>query len=356
MPTPRARHIVSALVLLTALASPTVVRAQRGGGGGPAAPAPPARSVAPKDLTGTWVSVVAEHWHLRMLVPPKGEFAMLPLNPEARRMAGAWDPAKEPAGDAQCKGYGAAAINPIRALTGILGAMHDAKGRVTIPGFYDDIVEPPASQLEGWRQLGFDEGAFLGGIGLATPAGETGRSVLEQIWARPTAEVNGIHGGYTGPGTKTVIPAQAAAKLSFRLVPGMDPDGVLDRFDAFVRANLHVECRYELHHRHGSPAVGFDTSSPAMTAAAGALQAEWGEAPALIGSGGSIPVVGLMKTVLDMDSLLVGFALDDDRIHSPNEKYNVRSFEQGARSWVRILGALSALGRLAKARPSGGMR
>ena len=110
MPALSVRPLVSTVALLTALAFPGVAVAQRAGGGGPAAPAPPARTVAPKDLTGTWVSVVAEHWHLRMLVPPKGEFAMLPLNAEARRIAGAWDPAKEPPGDAQCKGYGAAAI------------------------------------------------------------------------------------------------------------------------------------------------------------------------------------------------------------------------------------------------------
>jgi hypothetical protein len=110
MNTTRARHVAQALVLTAALASPAAAVAQRGGGAGPAGPAPAARAVAPKDLTGTWVSVVAEHWHLRMLVPPKGEFAMLPLNPEARRIAGAWDPAKEPAGDSQCKSYGAAAI------------------------------------------------------------------------------------------------------------------------------------------------------------------------------------------------------------------------------------------------------
>src|SRR5688572_16561915 len=110
MKTTRARHVAQALVVTAALASPSVTFAQRGGGAPPAGPAPAARAVAPKDLTGTWVSVVAEHWHLRMLVPPKGEFAMLPVNPEARRIAGTWDPAKEPAGDAQCKGYGAAAI------------------------------------------------------------------------------------------------------------------------------------------------------------------------------------------------------------------------------------------------------
>jgi acetylornithine deacetylase/succinyl-diaminopimelate desuccinylase-like protein len=236
--------------------------------------------------------------------------------------------------------YGSAAINPIRALTRILGALHGDDGRVQIPGFYDGIVEPRPEQLAAWAALGFDEAEFLGDVGLKTPAGETGRSVLEQIWARPTAEVNGIYGGYTGAGSKTVIPAEAAAKLSFRLVSGMDPDRVLKAFEAFVAKNLHPDCRYEIRDPHGSPAIGFDTTAPYLKAAATALEEEWGKPAALIGSGGSIPIVRSFKTLLGMDTLLTGFALDDDRIHSPNEKYNVTSFEKGARSWARMLAKL----------------
>jgi acetylornithine deacetylase/succinyl-diaminopimelate desuccinylase-like protein len=236
--------------------------------------------------------------------------------------------------------YGSAAINPIRALTRILGALHGDDGRVQIPGFYDGFVEPPPEQLAAWAALGFDETEFLGDVGLKTPAGETGRSVLEQIWARPTAEVNGIYGGYTGAGSKTVIPAEAAAKLSFRLVSGMDPDRVLKAFEAFVAKNLHPDCRYEIRDPHGSPAIGFDTTAPYLKAAATALEEEWGKPAALIGSGGSIPIVRSFKTLLGMDTLLTGFALDDDRIHSPNEKYNVTSFEKGARSWARMLAKL----------------
>lgn len=248
---------------------------------------------------------------------------------------------KGPSRDLHSGMYGSAAINPIRALTKILGLMHGEDGRVQIPGYYDGLIEPRPEQLAAWKGLGFDEAEFLGDIGLKTPAGEKGRSVLEQIWARPTAEVNGIYGGYTGAGSKTVIPAEAAAKLSFRLVPGMDPDHVLKCFEAFVAKHLHPDCDYEIRDPHGSPAIGFDTTAPYLKSAAAALEEEWGKPAALIGSGGSIPIVRSFKSLLGMDTLLTGFALDDDRIHSPNEKYNVASFEKGARSWARILEKLS---------------
>lgn len=238
--------------------------------------------------------------------------------------------------------YGSAAINPIRALNRVLAAMHDGNGRIQIPGFHDGIIDPTPAQLAAWKGLGFEEAAFLGAVGLRTPAGEHDRSVLEQVWSRPTAEVNGIHGGYTGPGSKTVIPSEAAAKLSFRLVPGMDPDRVLECFAAFVRTNLHADCTFELLQPHGSPAVGFNPELPFIRAAAKALAEEWGRPAALIGSGGSIPIVRSFKQRLGMDTLLTGFALDDDRIHSPNEKYNLESFEKGARTWVRILLELAA--------------
>ena len=248
---------------------------------------------------------------------------------------------KGPSRDLHSGMYGSAAINPIRALTRILGAMHGDDGRVQIPGFYDGLIEPKPQQLAAWMALGFDEAEFLGDVGLKTPAGEKGRSVLEQIWARPTAEVNGIYGGYTGAGSKTVIPSEAAAKLSFRLVPGMDPDHVLKAFEAFVAAHLHPDCRFEIRDPSGSLAVGFDTTAPYFEAAAVALTEEWGKPAALIGAGGSIPIVRSFKTLLGMDTLLTGFSLDDDRVHSPNEKYNVTSFERGARSWARILAKLA---------------
>jgi acetylornithine deacetylase/succinyl-diaminopimelate desuccinylase-like protein len=239
--------------------------------------------------------------------------------------------------------YGGPARNPIRVLAGLLAAMHDETGRITLPGFYDGVVTPTPEQVAAWRSLGFDVKAFLGSVGLATPAGEADLSVLEQLWSRPTAEINGMFGGYTGPGTKTVIPSNATAKLSFRLVPNQVPDEILDGLHRFIAARLPADCAVSYGGEGGSPAVGFDTSAPLFQAAAAALEEEWGKPPVIVGCGASIPIVESLRARLGLDSLLIGFALDDDRIHSANEKYNLKSFVKGARSWARILAKLGAV-------------
>jgi acetylornithine deacetylase/succinyl-diaminopimelate desuccinylase-like protein len=238
--------------------------------------------------------------------------------------------------------YGGPALNPIRVLSELLAKMHDEHGRVTLPGFYNDVVDPLPRQLAQWRALNFDATAFLGAVGLRMSAGETGTSVLEQLWSRPTAEINGVFGGYTGTGTKTVIPASATAKLSFRLVPNQEPRTILDGLHRFVRQYLPSDATVSFAGEGGSPAVGFDTSTPTFSAAAKALEAEWGGAPVVVGCGGSIPIVESFRSKLGMQALVVGFALDDDCSHAPNEKYNLESFKKGARSWARILGALGA--------------
>jgi len=238
--------------------------------------------------------------------------------------------------------YGGAAINPIHVLSKIVADLHDAQGRVTIPNFYDGVEDLPDDIAKQWRALDFDEHAFLGEVGLKIPAGEKDRSVLEQIWARPTADVSGVWGGYTSKGSKTVLPAQASAKFSFRLVGKQNPAAIAEAFRSFVRARLPEDCEAEFHSHGASPALQLPFGSEALSRARRALSQEWGKEAAMVGSGGSIPIVGSFKRDLKMDSLMVGFGLDDDRVHSPNEKYELSSFQKGARSWARILAAISA--------------
>ena len=228
-------------------------------------------------------------------------------------------------------------------LARILADLHDSNGAVTLPGFYDGVEELPDEIAEQWRDLDFDEAAFLGEVGLSVPAGEKGRSALEMIWSRPTCDVNGIVGGYTGEGTKTVLPAKASAKVSFRLVGKQNPERIAQAFRAFVKSRLPADVKAEFHSHGGSPAIVLPMRGEALRRARRALEAEWGKPPVLVGSGGSIPIVGAFKRELGMDSLMVGFGLDDDAIHSPNEKYERTSFHKGARSWARILAALGAM-------------
>lgn len=237
--------------------------------------------------------------------------------------------------------YGGPAINPIRVLTRILADMHDETGRITLPGFYDG-VEPVSNAIKAqWESLGFDESAFLGEVDLTTPAGEAGYSALEQIWARPTCEINGISGGYTGEGFKTVLPSKAKAKISFRLVGDQNPQKITESLHRFIEERLPPDCTVSYFAKDSSKATVMPVDAPEFASARQALSDEWPNEAVFIGGGGSIPVVGHFLRILDTKSLLVGFGLDDDAIHSPNEKYNVSSFHKGARSWARILNALT---------------
>ena len=233
--------------------------------------------------------------------------------------------------------FGGAAANPIHVLTRMLAALHDEKGRVTLPGFYDGVPELSEDTRAEWRSLG---GTLLEDVGLSEPAGEKGYTALEATWARPTAEVNGITGGFTGEGFKTVIPARASAKVSFRLVGDQDPDRVRASFRAHCERHLPSDCSVSFKEHGGGPGITIPQDSDHLAKAKAALSEEWPNPAITIGMGGSIPIVADFKR-LGMDSLLIGFALESDRIHSPNEKYDLRSFLKGQRSWARILAALA---------------
>lgn len=237
--------------------------------------------------------------------------------------------------------FGGAAANPIHILAKIIAGLHDENGRVTVPNFYDGVEETPADILKSWNALGRDAEEFLGSVGLSIPSGEKGRSILELTWARPTAEVNGISGGYEGEGFKTVIPSQASAKISFRLVHHQDPEKIRESFRNYVRSLVPADCRVEFKEHGASPAIQLPYDSELVQLAKKALTEEWNKPAVLAAMGGSIPIVGDFQSLLGMESLLVGFGLDDDRIHSPNEKYNLKSFHKGQRSWARILQALA---------------
>ena len=237
--------------------------------------------------------------------------------------------------------YGGIARNPIHVLARILGGLHDDQGRVTVPGFYDAVPELDPAVAADWQGLGFDHATYLGDVGLSLPAGEADRTPLEMIWSRPTAEVNGIWGGYTGAGFKTVLPATAHAKISFRLTGQQDPVAISAAFRDWLSAALPADCRAEFAPANGAPAAHMDTDHPLFAAARSALGDEWGRPAAFVGCGGSIPIAGHFQDMLGMNSLLTGFARSDDNIHSPNEKYDIESFHKGIRSWARIFGSMA---------------
>ena len=190
--------------------------------------------------------------------------------------------------------FGGVAANPINILTHILGGLHDAEGRIQIPGFYDGVADLPPEQLAEWAALGFEEAALLAGVGLHSPAGESGRAPLERQWARPTADINGIWGGYQGAGSKTVIPAEAGAKISFRLVPGQDPDAVAAAFRSFVESRLPPGIAADVQILSTAPGVEIPLGTTHIAAARQALAEEYGRPAIMMGCGGSIPVVESM--------------------------------------------------------------
>ncbi|MGS0647193.1 M20/M25/M40 family metallo-hydrolase [Komagataeibacter melomenusus] len=238
--------------------------------------------------------------------------------------------------------YGNAARNPAELLCRVLGTLRDeATGRVRLPGFYEGVQDPPPELRARWRAIAPDDATFLGEVGLCVPAGERGYTAIEQTWCRPSFEINGISSGYAGAGFKTVLPGEAVAKVSFRLVAGQDPVHIRQAFCGYVRNMLPADCTVTFTPCGGSVASALPDDAFGLQSTLRALGAEWDTPAVTIGCGGSIPVAADMQRVLGMPALLVGFALDDDRAHSPNEKYDLTSFHKGMRSWIRILHAMA---------------
>lgn len=235
--------------------------------------------------------------------------------------------------------WGGKVPNPINELSRILAQLWDDDRRVTIPGFYEGVRELTKEERHQWEGLGVNEAVALRGIGLLPEAsiGERGFSFIEREWARPTADINGIIGGYTGPGAKTVIPSSASAKVSFRLVDDQDSQTISKAFFAWLEARTPPGCTWKFQdHGGGAPATCATDSAP-LRAAAKAIEVGCGIAPAMIKSGGSIPVAGLLKETLGLETIFMGFGLEDDRVHSPNEKFELECFRMGSRSHVALV-------------------
>ncbi|MEO1511254.1 MAG: M20/M25/M40 family metallo-hydrolase, partial [Planctomycetota bacterium] len=242
--------------------------------------------------------------------------------------------------------WGGRVPNPINELVGVLAQLKDTDGRVTVPGFYDGVRDPNPEELAQWGALGIDAGEQLALIGLPPEAdvGERGHGFVARGWARPTCDINGIVGGYTGEGAKTVIPGRASAKLSFRLVDEQDPERIRDAVFDWFRERTPPGCRWELDDHGVGPGATVAIDSPALTAARAAMGSACGVEPALIRSGGSIPVAGMLKEMLGIETVFMGFGLDDDRVHSPNEKFELECWRQGARSHAALPAELWAIG------------
>jgi len=227
--------------------------------------------------------------------------------------------------------HGGALANPVNALAKMVAALHDDNGRITIPGFYDDVLELTQAEQRSWDQLLFDEARYAASLGVgALSGGEKGYSVLERRWGRPTLDCNGIVGGYTGPGSKTIIPAQVQTKISMRLVPRQDPQKVVAGLREFVAENTPPGMKASLEVYASVRPVLLERDSPAMNAAQAALEEAFGRRPAFIRSGASIPVTELVQRILGLDAVMMGWGLPDDNLHAPNERFRVNHLWRGS--------------------------
>ena len=228
--------------------------------------------------------------------------------------------------------FGGAVQNPANALATIIAALKDGDGRITVPGFYDDVRRISDAEKTIFRELPFDEAAFLKDAGVTVAVGERGFSTYERITARPTLDVNGIWGGYQGEGSKTVLPNFAAAKVSMRLVPDQDHEALFASFAAYVRKLAPAGCSVEVKNLHGAKPFLTEPDDPMLVAAKRALARAWAKPPAMIREGGSIPVMATFQETHGLPCILMGFGLHDDQVHAPNEKFSLTSFHGGTKS------------------------
>lgn len=248
-----------------------------------------------------------------------------------------------PSHDLHSGGYGGFAPNPGNVLCRLIASLHDVDGRVNLPGFYDDVEPLTEQEREAWSKLPFDVARECAAIGIPFDRGEAGYSALERLWARPTCDVNGLTCGYQGEGAKTVLPSRASCKVSFRLVPRQDPQKILAAFRETMRRRCPQNVRLEFSNHGASPAAVVPIDTPAAKLALQAIAAGFGSPATFIRSGGSIPVVGTLKRELGIDTLLVGFGLPDDRVHSPNEKLDLDALYAGMRTSAVLYAKLADL-------------
>jgi acetylornithine deacetylase/succinyl-diaminopimelate desuccinylase-like protein len=234
--------------------------------------------------------------------------------------------------------YGGAAPNPFNALAWVIAGLKDPQGRVTIPGFYDRVVDPGTDEVDSWKRLGIDEERLLRDeIGSDAFFGEPDYSVLHRIYARPTLDVHGIRGGFTGEGAKTVIPASAVAKISMRLVPEQDPREILAAFERRVAALATPGVRLTVKPINVDPPVKMAAGGRGVQAAMRAFKRGFGADPVMVRMGGSIPVMSAFQEALGVELVASGFGLPDDRLHSPNEKFDLAQFQGGIRTTAAML-------------------
>jgi acetylornithine deacetylase/succinyl-diaminopimelate desuccinylase-like protein len=225
--------------------------------------------------------------------------------------------------------YGGVAPNPATILCQLVSAMKDASGHVTIPGFYDDVRPLETWERTAMEHLPYDEAAVRTMLGVECLEGEAGYRPLERVWARPTLDVNGISGGFTGPGSATIIPSRAMAKISMRLVPDQDPGAIGTAFDRFCAAMLAGRCRYTIHDKASCAAYLAPVEGPGIQAARAAVKEAWNTEPVLIREGGSLPILPMLKQRLGADSILIGYGLPDCPVHGPNEFLHLEHFMAG---------------------------